>query len=516
MSDKNICSAEGSIPEKQNLCSDQENPAAEDQPAGKGETDPQTDKEQDDNNKRHSDKEGETSVNPNKTRATSSTCKPKKTESLRVTISDPDIQNYREHMAEQAIICRFMGIWPTERALCQWIRQVWKPKGDVQLHLGARGFFTVVFTSIEDKDRVFEGGPYFLASAGLYMRPWLPNFVPEKESFTCVPVWIKLFSLPIDYWGMNALRQIGNKLGRFIKASEATLQKRYTSCARICVEMDVSGALHEGVWLDYRDEEYFQALDYEHIPFRCRKCHEHGHLIRDCPLNQKEAEEGKLQNNKAKNDFIKPKQRQRANRRRNIKGDARKNLFNNPFEFLDQDTDSDGKKDTSDKETEQAEQPQHQEKGKNTEIPSTEVQMQDRTEESDYETEMDTSEIGSEDQELNETLVMEGLDLSALVDKWRKEGIENAPEEEISKVKDLFIARQKALMDKQTHRLGVCKEGKNQQKTTLGKIAGSVNKRRRGRKSNGELLQDMGEILLNAGQIKQLIEYPSFFKPVKP
>jgi len=186
---------------------------------------------------------------------------------------------------------------------------VWKPKGDVQLHLGARGFFTVVFTSIEDKDRVFEGGPYFLASAGLYMRPWLPNFVPEKESFTCVPVWIKLFSLPIDYWGMNALRQIGNKLGKFIKASEATLQKRYTSCARICVEMDVSGALHEGVWLDYRDEEYFQALDYEHIPFRCRKCHEHGHLIRDCPLNQKEAEEDKSQNNKAKNDFIKPKHR---------------------------------------------------------------------------------------------------------------------------------------------------------------------------------------------------------------
>jgi len=237
-------------------------------------------------------------------------------------------------------------------------------------------------------------------------------------------------------------------------------------------------------------------------------------LIRDCPLNQKEAEEDKSQNNKAKNDFIKPKHRQRANRRRNIKGDTRKNLFNNPFEFLDQDTDSDGKKDTSDKETALAGRKHPQEKGRNTEIPSTEVQMQDRTEESDYETDMATSEIGSEDQELNETLALEGLDLSALADKWRKEGIEKASEEEISKVKDLFIARQKDLMEKQKHRLGVCKEGKNQQKTALGKIAGSVNKRRRGRKSNGELLQDMGEILLNAGQIKQLSEYPSFFKSV--
>ena len=84
-------------------------------------------------------------------------------------ITDPEIQAYREHMAEHAVIWKFMGMWPTERALCQWIRQHWKPRGDVKLHLGAKGFFTVVFTNLEDKDRIFDGGPYFMASAGLYM-----------------------------------------------------------------------------------------------------------------------------------------------------------------------------------------------------------------------------------------------------------------------------------------------------------------------------------------------------------
>jgi len=33
--------------------------------------------------------------------------------------------------------------------------------------------------NIEDKDRVFEGGPYFYAATGLYMQPWMMNFVPE-------------------------------------------------------------------------------------------------------------------------------------------------------------------------------------------------------------------------------------------------------------------------------------------------------------------------------------------------
>ena len=73
------------------------------------------------------------------------------------------------------------------------------------MHLGAKGFFTVVFLNLEDKDRIFDGGPYFFTSVGLYMRPWKPNFVPEKKTFMQVPVSIHLFVLPIDYWGHSAL-----------------------------------------------------------------------------------------------------------------------------------------------------------------------------------------------------------------------------------------------------------------------------------------------------------------------
>lgn len=335
---------------------------------------------------------------------------------------------------------------------------------------------------------------------------------PRKESFTQVPVWIRLFSLPIDYWVLNALKQIGDKLGTFVKASEATLQKRYTSYARICVELDVSRALHEGVWLEYRDEEYFQALDYEQIPFRCRKCHEHGHLIRDCPLNRKEAEEDKTQNNKDKNNFIKPKNRQRANKRRNTKGDTRKNFFSNPFEFLDLETDSEEKKNTTNEEAGQEGQKQRLGEGTEAKTLNDEIHMQDRTAETDEETEMLTNEEGSEDLELEDTLAMEGIDLTTLVDRWRANGIEAIPEEEIRKVKDLFIARQKAVIEKHKYKLGIIKGGIPLHKASLGKTSGSRHKRRRGHKSNGEHLQELGEILINAGKIKQLSEYPSFPK----
>jgi len=62
---------------------------------------------------------------------------------------------------------------------------------------------------------------------------------------------------------------MGNKLGRYVKTSEATRRGKYTSFARICVEMDLSGALPDEVIMEVHDEEWVQTIDYEHIPFIC-------------------------------------------------------------------------------------------------------------------------------------------------------------------------------------------------------------------------------------------------------
>jgi len=166
-----------------------------------------------------------------------------------------------------------------------WITSKWKPKGQVTLQLGPKGFFTAIFNCLEDKSRIFEGGPYFFNSSGLYLREWKERFDLDKEDFSWDPFWIRMYSLPAEYWKEETLRDIGNNLGTFIKASEETKTRRYTSYARIYVQMHLTKDLADSVSLFHDDFEWIQTLDYEHIPFRCRKCHEHGHLFRDCPFN---------------------------------------------------------------------------------------------------------------------------------------------------------------------------------------------------------------------------------------
>jgi len=80
-----------------------------------------------------------------------------------------------------------MGLWPSERDLVKWIQQ-WKPKGHYDLQLGSKGFFTIILHNLEDRNRIFEGGPYFYNSVGIFLHFWTENFNPKKEDFTHVPV----------------------------------------------------------------------------------------------------------------------------------------------------------------------------------------------------------------------------------------------------------------------------------------------------------------------------------------
>jgi hypothetical protein len=76
--------------------------------------------------------------------------------------------------------------------------------------------------------------------------------------------------LPLDYWLPSTFEAIGNKLGNFVQASGTTLKGKYTLFARICIEMDVSGALTEAICLEFRDEEWMKKLIMSRYMFRCR------------------------------------------------------------------------------------------------------------------------------------------------------------------------------------------------------------------------------------------------------
>ena len=94
---------------------------------------------------------------------------------------------------EKSLIENFIGIWSKEKYLLRWIKATWNPKGHYDLHLGSKGFFTIILFNKEDMDRVMNGGSYLLFSAGFYLQPWKDRFNPDKKYMSMVPIWILLY-----------------------------------------------------------------------------------------------------------------------------------------------------------------------------------------------------------------------------------------------------------------------------------------------------------------------------------
>ena len=130
-------------------------------------------------------------------------CKPKTITKPRVILNDPTLQEHKDHMENYAIICKFMGIWPSERTLCHWIRQQWKPRGDVKLHLGAKGFFTVVFSNLEDKDRIFWGGSILFSFSWPVHATMETKLRPRERIFYSSP--------SLDSFVLSPNRLLGSK-----------------------------------------------------------------------------------------------------------------------------------------------------------------------------------------------------------------------------------------------------------------------------------------------------------------
>eukprot|EP00253_Pinus_taeda_P022142 PITA_22142 len=170
-------------------------------------------------------------------RITSKTCKPVAAERPKIKLPNHRVNGQIQFMKDHALIGKFISFWPTKKELQGWISTKWKPKGHVTLQLGPKGFFTVIFLCIEDRNRIIDEGPYFFNSAGLYLRAWVERFNPDKEDLSWAIVWIRMYLLPAEYWDEDSLKDIGNGLGEFVKSTEETKLRRYTSYARICVFM---------------------------------------------------------------------------------------------------------------------------------------------------------------------------------------------------------------------------------------------------------------------------------------
>ncbi|KAL3834063.1 hypothetical protein ACJIZ3_008799 [Penstemon smallii] len=127
-----------------------------------------------------------------------------------------------------------------------------------------------------DRDRVLEGGPYFIHGRPLLLKIMSRCFEFGNNGFSSVPVWINIPDLPLECWNAKSLSKIVLKVGKPIATDKLTLTKERLSYARVMIQLP-NGKVR------------LQKVIFEHAPKFCKNCNFFAHSTLGCNLNFKDS-----------------------------------------------------------------------------------------------------------------------------------------------------------------------------------------------------------------------------------
>ncbi|WOL08081.1 hypothetical protein Cni_G16833 [Canna indica] len=210
----------------------------------------------------------------------------------RVFITEEDLVKAR-YECKLILYGKFFGRTPILELVKNQMPKIWKLKSECQIIDLSAGFFAFKFAIEEDYWNVFSGGRWFLRGQALSLIPWKNCFQPMKETISVVPVWIQMPGLPVEFMHVEILPQIAAVIGKPVKMDEYTMARVRGKFARVCVLLDITKPIQQGVWIDTEKGNFFQTIAYENLPVLCFKCRKVGHKEDGCVVSRQEEENRK-------------------------------------------------------------------------------------------------------------------------------------------------------------------------------------------------------------------------------
>ncbi|GAV90240.1 DUF4283 domain-containing protein/zf-CCHC_4 domain-containing protein [Cephalotus follicularis] len=106
----------------------------------------------------------------------------------------------------------------------------------------------------------------------------------KLEECNSIPVWVKLFNVPVHLWTKLSLSYIASVLGRPLYMDVPTTNRQSLAYARICVDMSASSPFPISILLDLDEgSTTVVGVEYPWKPQACSLCKVFDHTNKTCP-----------------------------------------------------------------------------------------------------------------------------------------------------------------------------------------------------------------------------------------
>ncbi|GAV92219.1 DUF4283 domain-containing protein, partial [Cephalotus follicularis] len=177
----------------------------------------------------------------------------------------------------------FVGKRIPYKVFKEQLEKKWGKWGRVQVITGANGNFLFRFDSSSSCDLVLRNGPWEVWGAYLALRRWEEGMSLSKDSFSSIPVWVKLANVPPELWTRPGLSYVASALGVPLCMDAATSAGNRLNFAHVCVEMKASSSFLNSFKVRQRSGILAEVMvQYVWKPSVCSACRVFDHSSKQC------------------------------------------------------------------------------------------------------------------------------------------------------------------------------------------------------------------------------------------
>ncbi|GJX29875.1 RNA-directed DNA polymerase, eukaryota, reverse transcriptase zinc-binding domain protein [Tanacetum coccineum] len=206
----------------------------------------------------------------------------------------------------------FVGCRMSVNELKYHTRRMWGRYGlkDIAVDTDDMCFFK--FKNEDDMQYIIEQSPWIVNGKPLIVQKWDPEVIIKKESPSLIPVWVRLFNVPLEAWSIKGISAISSRLGKPVMMDQMTsdMCKGGTGrlgYARVLVEIDAGKNYVDKVEINYVDDKKnvkmskWVKVEYSWKPDKCSHCKVFGHGNNYCKEKPAVSKENEKRNVKEVN-----------------------------------------------------------------------------------------------------------------------------------------------------------------------------------------------------------------------
>lgn len=128
---------------------------------------------------------------------------------------------------------------PTVTSLKSAFQDIWNLSSEWSLAPLGHGYFQIHIDNATERDKVFAARSWQSPFGTLRIQRWSTEFNPYKVKSSVVPVWIRIYELPVEYFYEPIIRSLASAIGSVLQVDERTRNRTLCHYARVLIEIDL-------------------------------------------------------------------------------------------------------------------------------------------------------------------------------------------------------------------------------------------------------------------------------------